>query len=522
MKSLVRLLVVVLFAFGALVFVYACSSSSGGADGGAGGDSGKTLSCSSVCSAKATTCSVGASTSVGACQDFCDSDPSQATLKCVQSTSCANLLASFTSSKPLCPIVDAGDPDAEMGKLPGPPDHGDGSADGADGQSSDAKTGGDGSASDCKADDATVMDGSHGDSTVHDGGQDGGADGGTDANAGTCTISLSTGESYTCTALASYSPSSGTLMTLDSSQGQTVAGGGFLPYFEFGVTLSTSQDFMPGQSYSMPSGSAIHQEGEAVWIYSNMSGDGSAMVTVTSSGAHWTDDSGDGDIYYADAYGDATITLAPKDPPYATGVVTATIHWVTNGAKPTADGGMKDASHEDAQQDAHEDGSKDGNATSMPSCKVAVNSGAAVPCTSSMSFYSMEGFTVLTINPKSDGGDSTTISVEFPGQSSSLTSAGLTSSNCTNAQDCNTAVTVTSGSGASEKAWTRSWKASDEGSLTPWFDLKFTTFGICPPGGFAGIDPCNSFLASFTADSVASTSDAGALSVSVTGIVSGM
>ena len=123
-----------------------------------------------------------------------------------------------------------------------------------------------------------------------DGGRDAGRDGGHDAghdatlqdggdaaDSGVmpCMVTFSgaASGSYACTALASYSPSDGVLFTLQTVEGTTVGGGGFIPYLEFGATLASSDNFHPGKTYTNPAnGTALHSDGPAVWDFSGMQG----------------------------------------------------------------------------------------------------------------------------------------------------------------------------------------------------------------------------------------------------------
>ncbi len=318
-----------------------------------------------------------------------------------------------------------------------------------------------------------------------------------DGGPGDCTVTVD-GTPYSCTALVSYSPTNGLLMTVDASPGMA---------FGFGVTLASSDNFAPGATYSMPSGAGSHTDGQGVWIYSDSQGYGSAMVSVTSAGQALMQDGGSGEIYFSRAYGDAVIDLAAADPPFATGTVVANLHWVTEVVAPPADAGA-DASH-DASHDAANDGgdanddADDSGPMEMKSCGVKLTGAtttlgdAGLPCTSSLLYTPDPGVYTLQITESTDGGDDTQITVVIPGGAGGPGSGRSSSSMCTPTGDCGAGVSITQGSGSSEVVWTRTWAASDIGQ-PDWFNLEFSADGTCPEEG-PDYYPCSGYLGSFTA-----------------------
>jgi hypothetical protein len=302
-------------------------------------------------------------------------------------------------------------------------------------------------------------------------------------------------------------------MTIESNGSDTA--------FQFGVTLSSSNDFAAGKTYSNPDGSGEHSDMEAVWVYSSSEGYGDATVSVTSTGRALMNDGGDGSIYYSQAYGDAVIDLAAADPPYATGTVTATIHWVTMVvAPPLTDGGAdaaRDASHKDAAEDGESDGSQTQNGGKCGvklSGATTTDSDGGLPCTSTMTYFPDQNFTVLRLLQSGDGGSQTVIAIQFPGLASELAGGRTSASMCSPTGSCVAAVSVSDGSGDAGETWSRMWASSDIGK-TPWFDLSFTTYGTCPDEGLPDDDPCAGYTGSFSA-TLPPVSDGGpSLSVSI-------
>ncbi len=361
--------------------------------------------------------------------------------------------------------------------------------------------------------DATMHDGGHSDATMHDAN-------GPDASPGSCTISLSgeEGGDVACTALVSFSPTAGLLLNIGTAEGT-------YPLVTVGATLSTTNNFMAGATYTdFGTGSTENGSPYGDWVYApGTSLGGTGTLTVTSTGLALTDDSGDGDIYYSQAYGDATITFEGI-PMVSSGEVVATIHWVTEVVAPPPDGGIRDAAKHDAPKgDAAEDGSDMGGAMCMLSLSGGVTTpDGGVPCTASMTYNESAGFSAFSVT-QSNAVDTTSVAVVFPGDPASLPSGTrLSSSACSPTADCSATVGVAMAIDGGALGSNRNWASTDEGSAE-WFDFNLTAFGDCPPVMLPGTDSpvgvysCMNYIGTFTA-TIPPIVDGGApVSVSVTG-----
>ena len=229
---------------------------------------------------------------------------------------------------------------------------------------------------------------------------------------------------------------------------------------------------------------------------------------MLSRGNALSDDAGDGDLYFSEAYGTAVVDLAPKDAPYAMGTVTATIQWATNRVGPRPDAGAADGG-DDASPDGSSDALADGSQKISHKCGVMLSGAttttgdAGLPCTSSLLYTPEQGFSTLTITETSDGGDTTQIAIVLPGiPPASIESGRSSATDCSGT--CSASVSIVDGTGDATQSWVRSWSASDIGTV-PWFNVEFTTYGTCPVTGITDYQPCAGYTGSFTATLPADT-----------------